>query len=357
MERKEEDRGYLYVDPQYIRDIEQFVKLGRFKISNDRYKYSTNNIVLPFSFNIEDLFINNDKSSIKIPREKLAEIQKAIQIDRQLGDLRKGDRSYYYRKFHEFMDLEDFLEFYHKYLSKRKEESEKQRYKIKFANEVERIKDLKTAKYIETEKLKLGGTLTKEQREKLDQKIVQFKNGLNYAIEKLNYHQAQKMLRKLNTIPQPPLKITLGKRTRLYSFKTGQNLIKALNEIIEEPGTIENHPELAKYQEYLDHQREAYKNVPNLQLGEVLKKEVQSKINNSLKEIDKILQNGPAKKRTNFVINKQSLPLSRASSDQFKMASQDRTTSVRPGTAATNTVGKRSTTTLRTASTRLKEGD
>lgn len=355
MQRKEEDRGYLYVDPAYLREIQQFVKLGRFKISNDRYKYSTNNIVLPFSFNIEDLFINNDKSSIKVPREKLEEILRAINMDRQLGDLRKGDRDFYYRKYHEFMDLDDFLEFYHKYLSKRKEESERQRYKIKFANEVEKIKDLKTAKFIETEKLKLGGSLTKEQREKLDQKIVQFQNGLNYAIEKLNYHQAQKMLRKLNTVPQPPLKMSLGKRTRLYRFKTGQNLTKALNEIIEEPGTLENHPELAKFQDYLENQREAHKNVPEMQLGEVLKREVQTRISNNIKQIDKILKNGPMKKKATFVLNKKSQPVPRASVDTLRPVSQMKASAGRPQTATTVTLGKRSATTLHTASTRFKD--
>lgn len=348
--RQEDDRGYLYIDPQYIRDIEHFVKLGKFKISNDRYKYSTNNIVLPFSFNIEDLFLNNDSSRIKIPKQKLDRLTDAIVVDRQLGDLRNGQPSFYYRKYHEFMDLGDYLEFDHKYLAKRMEESEKQRYKIKFANEVQRIKMLKTAKFVETEKLKLGGTLNKEQREKLDQKIVQFQNGLNYAIEKLNYHQAQKMLRKLNTIPQPPLKMGLGKRTRLYSFKTGQNLIKALNEIIEEPGMMEKHPELQEFQEYLDHQREAYRNMPNLKLGEVLKKEVQGRINNSIKQIDKILKNGPKKKGA-FLLNRQVRPGTRSTTQNVERMSHPESVSQRPGTAMSRTVGKRSTATLSTTAT------
>ena len=349
MKRQEDDRGFLYIDPQYIRDIEHFVKLGKFKISNDRYKYSTNNIVLPFSFNIDDLFLNNEASSIKIPKKKLDDINKAILVDRQFGELRKGTPSFYYRKYHEFMDLEDYLEFDHKYLAKRMEESERQRYKIKFANEVQRIKMLKTAKFIETEKLKLGGTLTKEQRDKLDQKIIQFQDGLNYAIEKLNYHQAQKMLRKLNTIPQPPLKLGLGKRTRLYSFKTGQNLTKALNEIIEEPGMIEKNPELLEFQNYLDNQREAYRNIPNMKLGEILKKEVQGRINNSIKQIDKILQNGPKKKGA-FLINRQAILGTRSSTQNLDRVSNGGS-DIRPGTSISRTTGKRSTATISTNAT------
>lgn len=296
--RANQDRGWTYVDPQYMRDLAQYVKLGQFKISNDKYKYSTNNIILPFSFNIDDIFLNNDTSNIKINSEDLRRTQQAILANRDKGDKRNGDLPFYYRKFHEFMVLDDFLEFYHKYLAKRKEESEKQRYKIKFSNEVEKIKQLKTAKFIETETLKLGGQLSTEQRDNLDRKILQFQSGLNYAIEKLNYHQAQKMLRKLNTVPQPPMRLALGKRTRLYSFKTGANLNKALNEIIEEPGIIENHPELQAYQDYLDHQRVQNASLSqSSKLGEKLKKEVQYKISNSVKAIDKILQNGPNKRR------------------------------------------------------------
>ena len=177
----------------------------------------------------------------------------------------------------------------------------------------------------------------------------QFQDGLNYAIEKLNYHQAQKMLRKLNTIPQPPLKLGLGKRTRLYSFKTGQNLTKALNEIIEEPGMIEKNPELLEFQNYLDNQREAYRNIPNMKLGEILKKEVQGRINNSIKQIDKILQNGPKKKGA-FLINRQAILGTRSSTQNLDRVSNGGS-DIRPGTSISRTTGKRSTATISTNAT------
>lgn len=42
------------------------------------------------------------------------------------------------------------------------------------------------------------------------------------------------MLRKLNTVPQPPLNSKLGERTRLYTIKTGGNLYRALGKILEQ---------------------------------------------------------------------------------------------------------------------------
>jgi len=346
-----DDRGFLYVDPQYLRDIQQFIRLGRFKISNDRYKYSTNNIVLPHNFNIDNLFLDNETANIKISKERLKDAKEELEKVKMFGDRRRGDPPFYYKKEHEFMTLEDYLEFYHKFYEKRKEEAEKQRYKLKFANEVDKIKRLKTHKFIETETLKLGGSLTRDQRDKLDQKIVMFQNGLNYAIEKLNYQQAQKMLRKLNAIPQPPMKLALGKRTRLYSFKTPQNLNKALHDVMNEPGLIESHPEFVAFQKHLEEKNKAYANLPNEQLGERLKKDVQEKIDRSLKQIDKILKNGPKKLRKTQVLNRPESGISYGPSGQEELSHSDSQPPKsfqikRPSTGVSSTNGKRSATTI-----------
>ena len=87
---------------------------------------------------------------------------------------------------------------------------------------------------MEIETLKLGGVVSPEQKKKLKKKLKMFEEGLNYAINNMNYKQAERMLRKLNALPQPPLKASLGSRTRLYRIKTGGNLDRALSNIIEE---------------------------------------------------------------------------------------------------------------------------
>ena len=99
------------------------------------------------------------------------------------------------------MNLNDFLEFYNKFLLKRKEENEKLHYKRKFANEVVKIRRIKTDRFMQTESLKLDNKVTDKDKARLDQKLVMFLSGLDYALDKLNYQQAEKMLRKLNTVP------------------------------------------------------------------------------------------------------------------------------------------------------------
>ena len=361
---REGDNNYLYVNPQYMRDIQQFIKLGRFKISEDKYRYSTNNIVLPFSFDIEELFLQNETANIKISAENLKKMIQMIKNKREQGRMNAEERHFYYTKYNEFMNLEDFLEFYHKYLVKRKEESEKKRYKIRYTNEIEKIKQLKTGKYLETETLRLGGTLNKEQKERLDQKIIQFQEGLNYTIKKLNYHQAEGMLRKLNTVPQPPMKMGLGKRTKLFSFKTGAGFIKALDDVIKEPGLIDKHPDLKQFQEQLDEQKEMLINSHNKNIGELMKKQVQDRISGSISQIDKIFKNGPRSRNkkgsTNMYklsssVSKQNLGLSQMSEmdGNFRKSQGGISTKTpnRPQTGLGSKHGKRSGSTLASTGT------
>jgi hypothetical protein len=66
------------------------------------------------------------------------------------------------------MNLNDFLEFYNKFLLKRKEENEKLHYKRKFANEVVKIRRIKTDRFMQTESLKLDNKVTDKDKARLD---------------------------------------------------------------------------------------------------------------------------------------------------------------------------------------------
>lgn len=52
----------------------------------------------------------------------------------------------------------------------------------------------------------MGGKISDAHKDKLDKKIVKFQEGLDYAINKMTYQQAGAMLRKLTTVPQPPMR-------------------------------------------------------------------------------------------------------------------------------------------------------
>lgn len=58
---------YLFVSREYLQDIEDYVRRGRIKILDDRHKYSTNNIQIPFNFSIEELFRSKDSTKVKLP--------------------------------------------------------------------------------------------------------------------------------------------------------------------------------------------------------------------------------------------------------------------------------------------------
>ena len=57
----------LFIDREYIDDIERYVKKGKRKIGDDKYKYSTKNIIIPNHFNIEEIFINDGDGKTKLP--------------------------------------------------------------------------------------------------------------------------------------------------------------------------------------------------------------------------------------------------------------------------------------------------
>lgn len=243
--KAKEDRGFLFVDPTYLRDLEEFIKLGRFKVSNDRYKYSTSSIVLPKRFEIESIFEENASSNVKISKDRIKSAVTSIKKFRE--DTGGGIIPVHQHTNGGRLEAEEFSDMYQKLLKKRRDDTLRNSEQTRLAKEIESIKDLKTKKFIETETLRLGGTLSREEMEKLDKKIVQFKDGLSYANEKLNYRSAGKMLRNLRAIPQPALKLDLGKRTRLYSFKTEANLSKAINDIINDGVSISQHPELRDF--------------------------------------------------------------------------------------------------------------
>jgi len=277
----------IFVDREFLREIDKFVKKGKIKLIDDKYTYSTKNIQLPLHFDIEDIFLNDGDGKTKLPSAFCREKREQIASIRN-GEFLKRPKKFFYNKHNEFMHLNDFLEFYDKFMEKRKVEIEKLHYKRKFTNEVQRIKKIKTEKFMETERIKLGGIVSPEEMRKLENKLKMFEDGLNYAINNMNYKQAERMLRKLNTLPQPPLKISLGYRTRLYKIKTAGNLDRALSHILEE------REKAGKLGELGVPPPEEIKSVlasKGSNYGDYVKRTMQSKIKSAISEIDDVLAN------------------------------------------------------------------
>lgn len=277
----------LFVDREYLASIAKFVHKGKTKIRDDRYKYSTKNLIAADRFQIEDIFENDTDSKSKLSQLFIDQKREQIRMQKT-GELQNRPRRFYYNKHHEFMHLNDFLEFYDKYMEKRIVETEKLHYKRKFLNEVDRIKEIKKAKFMETETLKLGGSLTSQDRIRLEKKLKKFVDGLEYAIQNMSYKQAEKMLRKLNTIPQPPLKTNLGSRTRLYRIKTGGNMDRALGNILDERKANGTLSELgvessATIKSRLVRKGDKY--------GQFILERMQGKINHVMNDINEVLAN------------------------------------------------------------------
>ena len=291
------DPDHLFIDRNYLRDIGDYVRRGKLKIRDDRYKYSTKNIQIPLNFEIEELFKKDNSNMTKLPSEFYHTKRNQIEKFKSSSLRRRSaqQQNFYYNKHNEFMQLDDFLEFYHKFLEKRKEENEKLHYKRKFANEVVKIRKIKTKKFMETETLKLGGKLTKADENRLKIKLKKFIGGLDYALDKLNYQQAEKMLRKLTTTPQPPLNSNLGYRTRLYTIKTGGNLDRALTRILqerEESGAIKKITDEELKEEYAEKMKRY-----GTKYGQMLKRSMQAKIQASMDKLDHLLTNKPVRRR------------------------------------------------------------
>lgn len=286
---------HLFIDRQYLRDINKYVRRGKIKIKDDRYKYSTKNIQLPFTFEIEELFREENSSTTKLKKQFFDFMTKRIK-DYAIKRNSDSQQNFYYNRHNEFMHLDDFLEFYNKFLEKRKEENEKLHYKRKFANEVVKIRKIKTKKFMETETLKMKDKkISEKDKKKLNVKLKKFIGGLDYALDKLNYQQAEKMLRKLNTVPQPPLQSSLGVRTRLYTIKTGGNLDRALSRILEErkaSGLLK----VPSEEETRAHFRKKMKK-HGTKYGQILKRRMHSRIQASMDKIDHFLTNKPVRKR------------------------------------------------------------
>ena len=134
-------------------------------MSEDRYRYSTKNIKVSQNFKVEDIFMNLGGCEKNLSKEFI-ENQKAA-INKNLSSkmqISNQALQFYYSYYNEFMTLDDFLEFYHKFLGKRKMDMEKLRYKQKFMNEVENIKQIKTKRFLHMESLKMGRNINPEER-------------------------------------------------------------------------------------------------------------------------------------------------------------------------------------------------
>ena len=124
-----------------------------FRIGSEKLRHSNpplKNIEADKNFHVEDMF-KNMNCDRNLSREFLQ--QEKNYIEKRLGESDSAQAiQFYYSYYNEFMGLEDFLEFYHKYLNKRKLEMEKIRYKRKFMSEVDNIKNIKTKRFVEMEK-------------------------------------------------------------------------------------------------------------------------------------------------------------------------------------------------------------
>ena len=206
--QKNKRSDHIFIERDHIQKIKNYCRDGMFRISENRYRYSTKNIHSDISnFRVEDIFQNLRGCERNLSADFI-KWEKELITTQQKGQKLSTDQleQFYYSYYNEFMTLNDFLEFYHKYLNKRKMDMEKLRYQIKFKNEVSNIMDIKTKRFVETETHKMGGKISDAHKDKLDKKIVKFQEGLDYAINKMTYQQAGAMLRKLTTVPQPPMR-------------------------------------------------------------------------------------------------------------------------------------------------------
>lgn len=147
---------------------------------------------------------------------------------------RSYQQPFYYQKQHEFMNLDDYLEFTHNFLRFRHEENERIEKKQNLANQTNAIKMTRIRQFIQKEVFE---SMNKDKRENKDAKVKQMENisekvdqftaGVDYSIKTLKENQIIKALQALSAIPKPPMRYSLN-----HTMKKKAERLKQFNSIV-----------------------------------------------------------------------------------------------------------------------------